>query len=245
MADVLKPSGIPWYVPYKRTQERTVYSGEGGHWEETGSWSSFLMYYTTSNSQYQVGESAISTSGWKYKESYGDTDVYERTQTYNRYNVTYPIDMSNYSSVSSKVKSIMVYFTISGYSESAYDTYPYEISTKAESGTSLGYDQLKPDTSNSISMSFTGGAPKNVSANITSLGFTPYGYVIAAPNPRGQTFRNITISNFRIEVNFSNSIYINVGGSWREGTPYINVGGSWREGTSWVNVGGSWKEGSG
>lgn len=244
MADVLTPSGIPWYVPYKRTQKKKVYPSGA---EASAGWSSFLMYYTTSNSQYQVGEGAISTSRW-VRDTAGDGPgfvSYQRTQTYNRYNVTYPIDMSTYSSVSSKVKSIMVYFTISGYSESAYDTYPYEISTKAESGTSLGYDQLKPDTNNSISMSFTGGAPKNVSANITSLGFTPYGYVIAAPNPRGHTFRNITISNFRIEVNLSNSIYTNVGGSWREGTPYINVGGSWREGTSWVNVGGSWKEGSG
>lgn len=244
MADVLTPSGIPWYVPYKRTQKKKVYSSGS---ESSAGWSSFLMYHITSNSQYQVGEGAISTSRWA-RDTAGDGPgfvSYKRTQTYNRYNVTYPINMSSYSSVSSKVKSIMVYFTISGYSESAYDTYSYEISTKAEAGTALDYDQMKPDTNNSISMSFTGGAPKNVSANITSLGFTPYGYVIAAPNPRGHTFRNITISNFRIEVNFSNSIYINVGGSWREGAPYINVGGSWREGTSWVNVGGSWKEGSG
>ena len=245
MADVYTPSGIPWYVPYRRTQDKTVYSGEGGSWEQVGNWSSYVMYYIASNSQRQVGESSISTSGWKYTGSYGDADTYQRTQSYNRFYITYPIDMSGYSSVSDKIKSIIAYHTVTGYSDSAYDTYNYEISTKAADGTDLDYDELKPDTENSIDLSFTGGVPITVATDVTSLGFTPYGYVIAAPIPRGQNFKNITISNFRVEVHFANSIFTNVNGVWKEGTPYIKVGNTWYEGTSFVKVGSTWMEGSG
>ena len=39
------------------------------------------------------------------------------------------------------------------------------------------------------------------------------------------------------------SIYVNVGGSWKQGIPFVNVNGSWKQGVAFINVGGSWKQG--
>ncbi len=39
------------------------------------------------------------------------------------------------------------------------------------------------------------------------------------------------------------SLYLNVGGVWKQATPYVNVGGVWKQATAFANVGGVWKQG--
>ena len=36
-------------------------------------------------------------------------------------------------------------------------------------------------------------------------------------------------------------LFVNVGGTWRDGDAYVNVGGTWKLGTPFVNAGGTWK----
>ncbi len=36
-------------------------------------------------------------------------------------------------------------------------------------------------------------------------------------------------------------LFVNVGGTWRDGDAYVNVGGAWKLGTPFVNAGGTWK----
>jgi hypothetical protein len=36
-------------------------------------------------------------------------------------------------------------------------------------------------------------------------------------------------------------LFVNVGGTWRNGDAYVNVGGTWKLGTPFVNAGGTWK----
>ena len=39
------------------------------------------------------------------------------------------------------------------------------------------------------------------------------------------------------------SIWINVGGTWKQGEPWVNVSGTWKQGETYINVGGVWKQG--
>lgn len=41
----------------------------------------------------------------------------------------------------------------------------------------------------------------------------------------------------------STSVWVNVNGSWKQGTPWANVNGTWKKGVCKVNARGTWKEG--
>ena len=41
----------------------------------------------------------------------------------------------------------------------------------------------------------------------------------------------------------TNTVRVNVNGTWVEGVPYVNVNGTWCEGKTYVNVNGTWMEG--
>lgn len=42
-------------------------------------------------------------------------------------------------------------------------------------------------------------------------------------------------------VSLPRKLFVNVGGTWRDGDAYVNVGGTWKLGTPFVNAGGTWK----
>lgn len=241
MGQIITPSAIPYKSEYKRTQNVTVEQGTAP--PSSSSSGTFMQYYTTANSAYQVGESGITTSSWVKKSSqtiHGVTyDTFQRTQRYYRFYVAFPVNLSSYAG---KAKRVLLRYTVSAVSESTSDSYSCAICPKLNAGSDLSWDSLKPDTSISIGKTFSGSVPRNETVDVTSIGLVSNGYVIGASGPRR---RNITISNINIEVQFQNSVYIKVSGVWKEGTPYVNVNGVWKEGTLYTNVLGTWKEGSG
>ena len=42
-------------------------------------------------------------------------------------------------------------------------------------------------------------------------------------------------------VSLPRKLFVNVGGTWRDGDAYVNDGGTWKLGTPFVNAGGTWK----
>jgi hypothetical protein len=42
-------------------------------------------------------------------------------------------------------------------------------------------------------------------------------------------------------VSLPRKLFVNVGGTWRDGDAYVNVDGTWKLGTPFVNAGGTWK----